>query len=265
MRYLLLMCIFCFLPLQAFAEVKLIELQHRAPAELLSQVRGLLDKNEKVQAAGNHLILIADGESLLAAEKLIALLDVPQVNLLIQVRQTAELQRAGKEIAASIHYGNSSGLSTAAGTGFRYGNSTATQEQTLRLVVGGRGLIEVGREIPFTEQWSAVTGDISGYAEKTAYKTIATGFWVYPLRLLGDKVLVEIEPYIGDAESTAEHDPPRINYSQLQTRLLVPLAQWYPLGSQLRQRDKLSRAIVSWHSSNGQAERELQIRIELAD
>ena len=265
MRYLLLICVFCLLPLQAAAEVKLIELQHRAPAEFLRQVRGLLDKNEKVQAAGNHLILIADGESLQAAERLIALLDVPQVNLLIQVRQTAESQHAGKETSTSVHYGNRSGLSTAVGTGFRYGNSTAVQKQTLRLVVGGKGLIEVGREIPFTEQWSAVTGDISGYAEKTAYKTIAAGFWVYPLRLLGDKVLVEVEPYISAVGNAAEHDPPQINYSRLRTRLLVPLAQWYPLGSQLSQRDKLSRAIVSWRSSDGQGEQKLQIRIELAD
>lgn len=253
------------LPFECAAEVKLIEIKHRAAVDLVAQVRELLDAGEKAQAAGNHLILIADGETLLAAEKLVALLDRPLVNLLIRVKQSEELQQVGKESTASLYYGNQGGLSTSAGVGFRRGNSTTRQEQSLQLVEGGRGLIEVGQEVPYTEQWSAMTGDITGYSEKIAYKTIATGFWVNPVAITGNKVLLEVEPYIGSSDKVANKQAPTINFTQLRTRLLVPLGQWYSLGNQLVQRDEISRAIVSWRSSDGQADRALQIRIEKMD
>lgn len=265
MRLLLLIGIVLLLPVAGFADVKIIELKHRPAAELLSQVRELLDDNEKAQAAGSHMVLIADGESLQAAEKLLSLLDRPAVNLLIRVKQTTESQQAGKDTSASVRYGNKSGLSTSAGAGFRSGNSTLNQEQSLLLAVGGRGRIEVGRDIPFTEQWSALTGDITGYSEKTAYANIATGFWVYPIQLQAEQVLVEIEPYISDVKQGAGSGPLQINYAQLKTRLLVPLAQWYPLGRQLKRQNDINRAIISWRSTTDQADRELQIRIEKTD
>lgn len=262
MKKILLLILILSFPLLSFAEVKIIEVTHRAAGELEPQVRGLLEDGEKVQAAGSHLILIADGETLQAAEKLIALLDKPQRNLLVRVRQSEEQQQVGKDAAATVHYGTKSGLTAAAETGFRRGNSSSAQEQTLHLVEGGKGLIEIGREIPFTEQWSVATGDTIGYAEKTAYKTIATGFWVYPLKVVGDKVLVDVEPYVSNANQTTANQAPQIDYSQLRTHLQVPIGVWYPLGSHLMHRDKVSQAIISWRSSDNQIDRQLQIRID---
>jgi hypothetical protein len=265
MRYLLLGIVCLLLPIEVTAEVKLIELQHRPAAEVEVQVRDLLDEGEKVQAAGHHLILVADGESLQAAVKLIEVLDRPLTNLLIRVRQTAEMQQAGKDSSASVYYGTRNGLSTTATTGYSLSNSLSNQEQMLNLVEGGRGLIEIGREIPYTEHWSVVTGDITGYSETTAYKTIATGFWVSPVQVVGDKVWVEVEPYISNAEQFSGNAPPEIEYGQLRTRLLVPVGQWYPLGEQLQHQDKVSRAIISWRSSSGNTNRKLQIRIDPTD
>ena len=265
MRELLLLIIFLLFSFQSFAEVKIIEVRHRAPADLEAQVREILDDGEKVKAAGSHLVLVADGESLKAAVQMIVLLDLPQKNLLIRVRQSDELQQTGKDASASVYYTNGSGLLSSSTSGYRAGNSTSTREQTLQLLAGGRGLIEVGREIPFTEQWSAVTGDITGYAETTAYKTIATGFWVYPIQVLSDKVLVDIEPYISNATQAGAQAPPQIDYSQLRTRLHVPIGQWYPLGGELLHRDKVSRAIISWRSSDQQSDRQLHIRIDLGE
>jgi len=253
------------LPALCFADVKIVEVKHRAATDLESKVRTILDEGEKVQAAGSHLILIADGESLQAAEKMIALLDSMQQNLLIRVRQIEDRQQVGKDASAAIHYSNKNGVTTTTTTGYRLGNSSSSQEQTLQLVEGGRGLIEVGREIPFTQQWSAVTGDVTGYSEKIAYKTIATGFWVHPAKVLKDKVLVDVEPYVSSANQNGAQGAPQITFSQLRTRLQVPLGQWYPLGSQMMHRDKVSRAIVSWRSHDRQSDRQLQIRIDPAE
>ncbi len=264
MKRLLLIVILLF-PCLSFAEVKIIEVKHRVASDLELQVRGLLDDGEKVHAAGSHLVLIAEGETLQAAEELIALLDKPLRNLLIRVRQSEEQQQVGKDVSATVHYGARSGTSSSVEAGFRRGNTSSAQEQTLQLVEGGKGLIEIGQEIPFTEQWSAVTGDNIGYAEKIAYKTISTGFWIYPVGVVEDKVLVDVEPYITRANKMTAGKSPQIDYSQLRTRLQVPIGEWYPLGSHLMHRDKVSQAIISWRSSDRQIDRQLQIRIDPAE
>ncbi len=260
-KYILLLLLLFALPLASYGEVKTIEVKHHSAEELVSKVQPLLDEGEKVEAAGSHLVLIAAGESLKAAEKMIALLDVAQRNLLIRVRQSEQQQRAGNDSAA-VHYG-----SGGAGEGksvVHLGNSSKIIEQSLQLVEGGRGLIEVGREVPFTKQWAAVTGENSGYSEKIDYKTVATGFWVAPAKIIGDQVLLDVEPYVGDLTQEGK-SAPQINFSRLRTRLQVPMGQWYPLGSQLQHRNQISQAIVSWSSNDGQADRRLEIRIDPVD
>ncbi len=264
MKRILLLIILLALPFIGFAEVKIIEVKHRAAETLEEQVRSILDDGEKVQAAGTHLILIASGESLQAAERMIALLDVVQQNLLIRVRQSEQRQQAGGETSASVHYNSKTGLSTAGQGGVRLSNSSTVNEQSLIVAEGGQGLIEVGREIPYTQEWAVLTGETSGYSESTAYKTVATGFWIFPEKVVGEQVLVDVEPYISRSEQ-GRTQPPEVGFSQLRTRLQVPLGQWYPLGSQLQHRNKLSKAIISWHSSDGQSDHSLEIRIDPAE
>ncbi|SHJ70753.1 type II and III secretion system protein [Malonomonas rubra DSM 5091] len=264
MKKILLLILLSTLPLCAFAEVKIIEVKHRAASSLESQVREILDNDEKVQAAGSHLILVADGESLQAAVKLIELLDVVQRNLLIRVRQSENRQVAGEESAGTVRYNTKAGVTTSAKISTHLGNSKQSSEQSLLLVEGGRGLIEVGRDIPYTQQWAAFSGENSGYAASTAYKKVATGFWIYPEKIVEDKVLVDVEPYIGNAEQSGTQ-PPQIDFAQLRTRLQVPLGEWYPLGNQLMHRDKVSRAIIRWRSSDGESDKRLEIRIDPAD
>jgi hypothetical protein len=109
-----------------------------------------------------------------------------------------------------------------------------------------------------------LTGETSGYSESTAYKTVATGFWIFPEKVVGEKVLVDVEPYISRSEHSRTQ-PPEIDFSQLRSRLQVPLGQWYPLGSQMQHRNKVSKAIISWRSSDGQSDRSLEIRIDPAE
>lgn len=252
------------LPLTGQAEVKIIELKHRSSAELEKRVRPLLEDGEKVTAAGSHLVLIASGDSLKAAEELIALLDTRQRNLMVAIRQQESAQTVGSDSSASVHYGNNDTLAGSVAAGFRRGNTDSSEEQQLTLVEGGCGLIQIGREIPYTEKWAVLTGDNTGYSQETAYKSIATGFWVCPEQIVGDSVLLDVEPYVSKAEQEGTQAP-QIDFSQLRTRLQVPLGNWYPLGSQLAHRDKVSKEIISWRSSDRQTDRRLEIRIDAVE
>lgn len=263
MRILLYLLIFLLLPLECLAEVKIIEIKHRVADDFVKPIGALLDSDEKITAAGGHLVLIADGESLQAAVQLIAVLDTPQKNLLISIRHTKEQQAVGKDLSASVRYATESTRMTGSGAVMR-GTSSRSLEQQISIIEGGSGRIEIGQEIPFTRQWAALTGETTGYSETIDYASIATGFWIYPVKVSTENVLVDVEPFLSDATGHKQL-PPQINYSQMRTRLQVPVSQWYPLGAQMMARDQVSQAIVSWRSADGQENRNLQIRIDIIE
>lgn len=232
-------------PAIAGAEVKVISLAHRAAADLVPQVEEILDREEKVQAVGSNLVLVADGESLQAAQELIRLLDQPLQSLDVRVRQ--EEQRI------------SSGLAT---PGARHlGNSSRQSEQRLRILEGEGGWIEVGRDVPYTRQWAALTGDSTGYAETIDYQTIAIGFWVEVSQLRDERVLVEILPEFRRQQGPPG-SPPEIRFSRLSSRLEVPLGQWVALGSQLQGSGQVGQQILGWHASSGETRQEIFLRID---
>ena len=234
----------------ARAEVKIIEMQHRAAVEIIDQVRELLDPSEKVQAAGTRLIIVADGDSLVAAEKLVTALDRMPNQLVVELKYDERRQQVGER---------------ANGPATRYlGTQKPGVVQSLRVQEGSSGRLEFGRDIPYTNEWSAFTGDIDGYAEKTAYLRLKTGFQIYPIQVIGNNVLTIIEPYVAEVSAQPEGKAPPVDFSSHHSRVYLPLDTWVPLATQLRQQDHLGRQIISWDSGRHRAERVHFIRISLA-
>ncbi len=249
------------LPAALSAEVKIIELKHRPAADLVGKVREILDDGEKVTDAGNHLVLIADGESLQAAQQLISLLDRQRATLVVRLQQAESRQRLARENSGSISYSNRSQLSGTASSGLSLGNSTRQTEQSLRVMEGEGGWLEVGKDIPYTEEWAVLSGESSGYAERINYKTIAIGFWVQPVRLVDGGALLDIEPRFSRLDG-AQSDPPQIRFSNLRSRLRLQFGQWQSLASHVQQTNRVSRAILQWRSDSGETDEELFIRID---
>lgn len=265
MRLIFLLLMLLVLPNLAHAEVKILTLQHRPAEDLLQPIRELLDEGEKAQAAGNHLVLIADGESLTAAIKLAELLDQPLTAFVIRVKQEERSQLTGQQLGATTTYSTRDQLTGAVTVQKQLGNSNKTNVQLLRVLEGEVAWIEIGRDIPYTSEWAATTGETTGYAERVEYKTIATGFWVRPQQAVSDKVLVDIEPQISSMQQYAQQRPGEVHFSRLRTRIQIPSGTWYPLGQQLRHADQLSRAIISYGNSTGQQDLETYIRIDPAE
>ncbi len=264
MRYLYILSLLLFFPALATAEVKIIEMKHRPAADLVEQVRTLLDDDEKVQEAGSHLVLVADGESLVAAEKLILLLDRQLKTLIVQLKYQESQQRVANDNSTVVRYSTEENTSTSLDVSRRLSNSNIDSQQSIRVLEGEGGWLEVGRDIPYTSEWSVFSGDITGYTEKINYKKIAVGFWVRPEQILADSVVVVIVPQFNRLESNFNGGPPQIRFNQLSTRLQLPFGEWYPLASHLHQTDRVSRAIISWRSHSGKQDQEIFIRIDPA-
>ena len=264
MRLLIVCCFLLLLPNLAVAEVKTIKLKHRAASELLGPIRELLDEGEKVQAAGSALVLVADGESLTAAEQLIILLDRQLMPLVVRLKLAERKQQVGEEVSAVVHYGTDTQLFATASGDRRLGNSERNLEQVVTVVEGSGAWLEVGKDIPYKRQWSAFAGDISGYSEQIAYKTVAAGFWVRPVQVIGNSVLLEIEPQINQVDDKHGQGPPQIRFSQLRSKIQIPMEVWYPIGGHLQQHDQVSQDIISWRTGNVASEKMFYLRIDPA-
>ncbi len=254
-----------FLPANIRAEVKIIELQHRAPAEIVEQVREILDTGEKVQVAGSFLVIIANDESLTAAEKLIAVLDRQPIQLIVRIRHQERLQQVAERVGGTVYSGTENHLSAKGSAVRRLGSSRTYLEQSLRVQEGAQGWLEIGRDIPYTKEWAVLTGDVRGYSEKIAYNNVTTGFYVCPIQVVGEKVLVAIEPRIEAVPSYREGYPPPVDFSRYRSRFYLPLGEWIELGSQLQQGDQLGRAIIFWSSKDDHADKILFVRIDRAE
>ncbi len=261
LRIICLVLLLGWLPATVFAEVKIIELKYRPGSELLEKVREVLDEGEKVTDAGNHLLLVADGESLNAATQLIKLLDRQLTMLVVRLQQAESSHILAQGASSSLSASNKNQLSGEVSTGRVLGNSTKHSEQMLRVLEGEGGWLEVGKDIPYTEEWAVFTGESSGYAERVNYKTIAVGFWVQVVKILPKSVLVDIEPRFSHL-SGPQTDPPEISFSGSRTRLQLPFGQWQPLASSIHQNDRISRAIIHWRTDSGVSDEELFIRID---
>jgi hypothetical protein len=262
-RILAVILLLCLFVTTAYAEVKTIPLQHRPAAELVGPIRELLDGGEKVQAAGSSLILMADGESLQAAEALIKLLDRPPLVLDIRLRHAERRQLAGEEGSVSLATANEHSSISTGNIGWQLGTDSEQLEQSLRVMEGESGWLELGRDIPYTSDWAVLSGESQGYSKSIAYQRIAIGFQVRPLQVMNGQVIVEIMPQFSKLEGQTS-DPPQLSFSQLRTKLVVPFGTWVPLAAQLRQEDRVGRAIISWRSAAGDVERELFLRIDPA-
>ena len=239
----LLFLLLILLPSAALAEVREIELQHRAAGEIVEQLRGLLDEGEQIAAAGSTLIIRADGESLTAVEKLVSALDRPPEQLIVRIRHMEHPQRLTPVTESAVRYRTEGSLSVADRNARYLGNSRREYEQTLRLQEGSAAWFEVGKDLPYTQEWAAYSGEIAGFSEKIAYRRISTGFDVAVQQVTGDKVLLAIQPRVMSAEQSG-HSAPELNYSRVGSQIYLPFGEWTELAALLAPDDRLGRAVI---------------------
>ena len=256
-RFILLVLL-SFTAVCAQAESKVFTLTERAPVEIVGQVRELLDNGEKAVAAGSTIVVQGSAETITAVGKLIAALDRQPQQLIIRVSNERHTQLAGQRIL-------STGQRPAGGPGTRYlGNDFRHLEYSLRVQEGTVAWLEIGRDIPYSEEWAAFSGDIEGYRKRTAYQKITTGFRVVPVQVIGEKVLISFEPEFMDASGGSERKAPEIDFSRYHSQMYLPLDTWVELGGQFKSSNRLGRAVIYSSAGTGNDKEDIFIKIERA-
>ena len=149
-----------------------------------------------MQNLDQRLIIHAAPEMQKKIRILLDQIDVPKVNLMIEVKQV------NHRIKNSVHVGTSSARSAHAGT--HLGNTSTSVIQRIVVQDGAGAFIVAGEEIPYASELAMVDGRNKGFYRKTDYKKIRTGFQVRPV-LRGRTVDVEIVPFRG--KTPQPHNP----------------------------------------------------------
>ncbi|AZN37621.1 hypothetical protein [Iodobacter ciconiae] len=168
----------------AFADqLDTLALQHKVPDELVPALRAAFPEASIQGIQGQLLIRAADQASFDRIAAMARKLDQPSRRLQISVQQrdsasSAQLALDGRVVVSG--QGIKGGVHVSA-----YDQASSQQLlQTLRVMDGGRAMIELGSG-RFVPVWhSGFTGE---------WQTAASGFWAEP-RLVGDTIHIRIYP-----------------------------------------------------------------------
>ncbi len=252
--------------LSAFAqtELRVFTLQHHFAKDLYSVITPLVGQDGTVTGVNNQLIVRATPAQLQEIEAVIAAMDVPRVNRKITVASNRNQQStynntelSGNVNIGNVTIGNRQGRQGASVDVTRQQNqSMQNSQQFIQVVDGQRAFIQVGKLVPFTQDWLLITKRYTQIAHTTDWIEVSTGFAVSP-RTIGNQVEVEITPRITNLNSRQT-----IDFETLTTVVRVNLGEWVNIGQTMQQRDDVSRKILGAQSGTFEDKSNLSIRVD---
>lgn len=252
--------------LSAFAqtELRVFTLQHHFAKDLYSVITPLVGQDGTVTGVNNQLIVRATPAQLQEIEAVIATMDVPRVNRKITVASNRNQQStynntelSGNVNIGNVTIGNRQGRQGASVDITRQQNqSMQNSQQFIQVVDGQRAFIQVGKLVPFTQDWLLITKRYTQIARTTDWLEVSTGFAV-SARTIGNQVEVEITPRI-----TNLNNRQTIDFETLTTVVRVNLGEWVNIGQTMQQRDDVSRKILGAQSGTFEDKSNLSIRVD---
>lgn len=255
------------------AEIKVMAVKHVAAEEILPVVRDVLEGQGKVSVWDNRLIINASPEEIATIEEVLQQIDLPPTMLRISVRQKERKGQAGNRavlssppvtgMASPSVPASPIGAMTSPGAR-RFGNTAEQTTQTLRIRDGSKGFILMGEMVPYVREMLLLARRYAGYGQTVEFQAVNTGFWVRPILERGYATL-EIRPHLeGFQRSSARMMgmPSPVKLQELISTVRVPLGKWVDLGHHLREGDEVSRAILTWRTSNLHQEQTIWIKVD---
>lgn len=262
----ILIALLLSISLSAFAqtELRVFTLQHHFAKDLYSVITPLVGQDGTVTGVNNQLIVRATPAQLQEIEAVIAAMDVPRVNRKITVASNRNQQSTynNTELSGNVNIGNVTIGNRQARQGAsvditrQQNQSMQNSQQFIQVVDGQRAFIQVGKLVPFTQDWLLITKRYTQNTRTTDWLEVSTGFAVSP-RTIGNQVEVEITPRITNLNSRQT-----IDFETLTTVVRVNLGEWVNIGQTMQQRDDVSRKILGAQSGTFEDKSNLSIRVD---
>jgi hypothetical protein len=266
MKKCLLAILLLSLANSAWAELKVITLQHRFANDLIPMLEPLLTTDDAITGSNNQLIIRTSPQQMREIEDIISQLDTERVNRRITVKtnqtNTSETQgitangqiKRGRIIIGNNPYSQPNTVNIDLEN-----NQNRVQHNTqqfINVLDGERAFIHTGVIVPYSQDWVTITHRYVRVITSTDWQEISTGFAVRP-RTIGNMVEVEITPRIARLNSNQF-----IDFEELSTVVTIGLGEWLDIGSTMQQRDEVSRKILGTNTLNTSQNSYLMIKVD---
>jgi len=231
--------------------LEVIPLRHRTAAELIPIIQPLLVRDGSVSGFQGQLIVRTTPANLDEIRRILASLDTAPRQLIITVRQDADVDRSRSAADVSGSVGGDHGRVTVPGSGDPRGGSVVLREgddsvrlqvlegtggqsdrntQSVRVMEGREAFVRIGESAPMRErqvQRSVVGGRVvEQVVESTQYRDAATGFYVLP-RVTGDRITLDIS---SQRESLSKQAHGGVNVQSIVTTVSGRFGEWMEIG-----------------------------------
>lgn len=269
-RLKIALCLIYLIPfsLMVYAETefKIITLQHQFADNLLPIISPMVGADGTATGMRNQLILRASPDRMRDIEATVQQLDIARVNRRITVNTSnnsqSQLNRTevrGKVNIDNITIGNDRNGRANSGNIIverNRNNSQNNSSQFLNVLDGERAFIQVGKIVPFTQEWVTITRRYVQIERTTDWRNITTGFAVKP-RTIGNQVELEITPRIASLNNQG-----MIDFEELSTTLRISLNEWVDIGGTMQNNDDISRQILGRQNSTSSQHSSLMVKVD---
>ena len=231
--------------------LEVIPLRYRTAQEVIPIIQPMLSREGSVSGLQGQLIVRTTPANLEEVKRILASVDTAPRQLLISVRQDADIDRSrsGAEVSGSL--GGEHGRVTIPGNRDSRGGNVVIREgddrlrvhvlegrgvksdrntQSVRVLEGREAFVGTGQSVPVRERQVRrvlINGQwVEQVVESTQYRDVTTGFYVLP-RLAGDRVTLDVSP---QRESLSRHIPGGVNVQSLVTTVSGRLGEWMEIG-----------------------------------
>lgn len=271
-------------PARAEAALEVIPLHYRTAEEVIPVLRPMLAPEGTLSGFKGQLIVRTTPENLAEIKRILASLDSAPRQLLITVRQDADLdrQRSTAGVSGSVG-GENARVTVPPASRERYGGSVVLREgdnrvrahvlesssagtdrntQTLRVLEGREAFIRAGQSVPVRGR--QVTRTVVGgqvveqVVDTTQYRDVTTGFYVRA-RVSGDRVVLEVSP---QRETLSQDIRGGVNVQRVVTTVSGRLGEWMELGGVGQTATAEQSVLLGRASSATRDDRRVLIKVE---
>jgi type II secretory pathway component GspD/PulD (secretin) len=263
--------------------LEVIPLRYRAAQEVIPVIQPMLAPSGSVSGMQGQLILRTTPANLEEIKRILASIDVAPRQLLVTVRQDADIARNRSRTEVSGSVGGEHGRVTVPGSRETRGGNIVLREgddrvranvlesdstasdrntQSVRVLEGREAFVSVGQSVPVRERQvrrQVIGGQVvEQVVEGTQYREVNTGFYVVP-RLAGDRVTLDVSP---QRETVSRQMAGDVNVQSVTTTVSGRLGEWIEIGGLTRDSAGQQTVILGRSSSANRDSRRVLVKVD---
>ena len=232
--------------------LEVIPLRYRTAQEVIPIIQPMLGRDGSVSGLQSQLIIRTTPSNLEEVRRILASIDTAPRQLVITVKQDADIDRSRSTAEVSGSVGGEHGRVTIPPSSRdpRGGNvvlrdgddrlrahvvesrgiESDRNTQSVRVLEGREAFVRIGQSVPVRERQvrRVVVGGqvVEQVVEGTQYRDVTTGFYVLP-RMAGDRVTLDVRP---QRETLSDQVRGGVNVQSVVTTVSARLGEWMEIG-----------------------------------